>query len=112
MDDDILQTMAQHDHYKDTGEEESYKVARNGTVYMIHQEITIMSTTHIEPNQSSSLWSYGLRSLLKTVSMMVTKITNPQDVARSFNDVFMLIVNTYVPSDYKPSVDYSQYSHI
>ena len=58
--DDILKQMAIRDHFKQKGEEEQYRVARNRTVDMINKAKTDYCSTMIEANinNSKKLWGY------------------------------------------------------
>ncbi len=89
--------MFQHDHYKEIGDEESYRASRNRTVEMIKQAKTEYYTNVIEQNNSNSkmLWDY-LRQIAPKESKQLpssvkdgdTKLTDPQYIVNSFNDLF------------------------
>ena len=54
MTDDILQSMIQWDHFKQTGHEESYKLARNQTVDLINNAKTENYSTVINESKGNS----------------------------------------------------------
>ena len=117
MTDDILKEMSQRDHYKSIGDDVSYRATRNKIVDMIQQAKTEYYKTLIEQNQSNSkkLWSY-LRELFPKDSKPLPssiidddkKLTDPQDIANSFNEFFTLIVNKYIPNDQSDLPDFSK----
>ncbi len=103
MNEDNLQHMSQRDHYKEIGDEESYRASRNRTVEMIKQAKTEYYTNVIQQNKSNRkiLWDY-LRQMAPKDSKQLpsdgdTKLTGPQDIANSFNEFFTMIVDKYVP---------------
>ncbi len=107
MNEDILQHMSQCDHYKEIGDEESYRTSRNRTVEMIKQAKTEYYINVIEQNKSNSkmLWDHlrqiapkDSKQLPSSVKDGGTKFTNPQDIANSFNEFFTMIVDKYVTS--------------
>ncbi len=103
---EILQQMAELDHYKDIGDEDNYRLTRNRITNMIELYKTEYYTTLVETNQGNSkkLSSY-LRELVpkcvKHVSSSliegVKKLQTPQEIANKFGDFFTSIVLKYIP---------------
>ena len=114
--DDILKQMAIRDHFKQKGEEERYRVARNRTVDMIDKAKTDYYSTMIEANKNNSkkLWGYMDEIAPKEKKQPPTSIidgdknmTDPQDIANSFNGFFATIVNKYLPESQNTPSDHT-----
>ncbi len=101
-----VQKMAEHDHYKDIGDEDNYRQTRNRVNNMIKLSKTkyYITLAEIKLGNSKKLWSY-LRELVpkcvKHVSSSlidgVKKLTDPQEIANKVNDFFTSIVLKYIP---------------
>ncbi len=99
--------MSQRDHLKEFGYEKSYCIARNKTNELIEKAKTEFYTTLINENHNNSkkLWGYmnelAPKDSKQTPSSLVVdghKITDPLEIANSFNNFFTSIVQTYIPS--------------
>ncbi len=78
--------MAEHDHYKDIGDEDNYRLTRNRVTKMIELSKTEYYTTFVETNQGNSkkLWNYLRELVTKCVKHVsssligsVKKLTKP-----------------------------------
>ncbi len=62
---EILQNMAERDHYKGIGDEDNHRLTRNRVTNMIELSKTEYYTTLVETTQNNSkkLWSYLLKGI-------------------------------------------------
>ncbi len=91
--------MSQHDHYKEIGDEESYRTSRNRTVEMIKEATTEYYTNVIQQNKSNSkmLLDYlrqiapkDSKQLPSSVKDGDTKLTDSQDKLQTVLMNFLL----------------------
>ncbi len=97
---EILQKVAECDHYKDIGDEDNYRLTRSNVTNMIELSKTEYYTTLVETNQGKSkrLWSH-LRELVPKCVIHVSSspidgikiLTDPKEIADKFNDFFTSI---------------------
>ncbi len=106
--------MSQRDHLKEFGDEKSYRIVRNRINELIEQAKTEFYAILINENQNNSkkLWGYmnelAPKDSKQTPSSLVVdgyKITDSLEIANSFNNFFISIVQTYIPSNENAVLD-------
>ncbi len=114
INDEILENISQRDHLKEFGNEKSYCITRNRTNELIEKAKTEFYITLINENQNNSkkLWGYmdelAPKDSKQTPSSLVVdghKITDPLEIANSFNNFLTSIVQTYIPSNENSILD-------
>ena len=104
---EIIQCMAQRDHFKSINDMVNYKTCRNRCVSLIRDAKTTYYKTCVEDHKghSKKLWQY-LRDIiptnLKTAPPSLrnnsdnSSISDPEDMCEHFNNFFSTIVNQYI----------------
>ena len=107
--DDITGAMATRDSYKQRRDYINYKLCHNKVAQMIKEAKRVYYMNFIEENRhdTKALWAY-LRELNprndtsttpKTLKSGNIDVTDPIDIAQTFNQLFSTIADTYVYGD-------------
>ena len=108
--DDITAAMATRDSYKQRKDYINYKLCRNKVVQMLKEAKTVYYRNIVEENRhdTRALWAClreinprndNTSTMPKTVKSGDIDVTDPIDIAQTFNQLFSTIADTYVSCD-------------